>query len=293
MVVYPKKWPVFHQFIRHQLAVLIPSIYADNKGVKDKMDADDSEVCEFVVKSFTSDGDTIDAMRNNLMTQLFPENVAKVGGKLYVDCEENITALYGKFCGLSPVLCSMTCLIECCGNTLVANHFIRFDLHDFKVEQIQASIHALERNERCHKCDKHTEVKYIPQTFLTFDTEGDVVNVSLKDLQRNIEVDQQQYELVGLVESKANQKHFVPHILRGNQWITYDDLKTKTCEGKIADKVVLIMYRKACTMTKIESISSSTTTIRNSPNKTDEIDTTNTAPETPKQEKMVLRSKKK
>lgn len=224
------------------------------------------------------------------MTLLFPEKVQKVGEKLYVDCEENITALYEKFCGLSPILTSMRYLLECCGMFLVTKTFMRFNLKDFKVEDIQASIYPMEQNEQCIKCGKHTKVKYEPHMFIVFDTEGDIVNVSLKDVQRNIEVDQQEYELVGLVESKSNQKHFVPHILRGNEWITYDDLKTRTSEGKVADKVVLIMYRRA--MTKKESISSSTTTIRNSPNKTDEIDT---ASETPKQEKlsMVLRTRNK
>lgn len=118
-------------------------------------------------------------------------------------------------------------------------------------------------------------------------------NVSLKDVQQKIEVDQQEYELVGVIECKPNRKHFIAHILRGNEWITHDDLETKTSKGNVAEKVVLITYRRASTMTNEENCSPSSTRIHNTPNKIKEIDTTKPTSATPEQEKssMVLRKR--
>lgn len=273
---------------------LLAASYADNENVKDKMNDDDSEVCEFVAKSFTADANIIDAMRNNLMTKLFPEMVETIGSKLYVDCEENITTTYTKFCELSPQLSSVSYLSECCGR-VVLKPFVRFNLQNFNVEDVQSTIYPMECKEQCLMCGQRSNIKYTPQIFITFDTEGDLANVPLKDVQRNIEVDQQEYELVGVIESKTNQKHFIAHILRGNEWITYDDLEGKTCKGQNADKVVLIMYRKAFASTKVGSCSSSLPKIHNSPSKTKGIDTTKVAPETPTQENssMVLRCRNK
>lgn len=146
---------------------LLAASYADNEGVKVKMDDDDSEVCEFIVKSFTSDTNTVDAMRNHLLTQLFPENVQKIGKKLYVDCEENITVTYQKLCELSPALHSYTYILDCCGSeTFNLKPFTRFNLQNFKVEDVQSSIYPLECKENCFKCGKRSENKNTIHKFL-------------------------------------------------------------------------------------------------------------------------------
>lgn len=226
---------------------LIAACYAESPPFKKDIDENETDFAQLLKLVMTSkDEQRIDAMRNHLLTELYPERVKHIRNMLTIDVETVITDMYAKLCKNCCLLQSEVFVQGCECEIYNGNDFISFNLRGASVKNIQSSLVTKRANKRCEFCRKLVDVHRIPQEIIVFDTAGAaILNERLNDIQRNIMVGNLQYKLLGIVEHQHQRKHFVPHVLHSNNdWICYDDLKTRPSRSPATiETVVLIFYR--------------------------------------------------
>lgn len=231
---------------------LFASLYADSRIFKDEIDRDKSLFTEFI-RLFMSPGaakqkDQINAHRNQLLLELFPQTVIDIKGLKSIDCETTIRDMYERICRNCSFFYSIQIWPDCC-MACVEKEFVKFTLRNFDVKNVQKSIHAIKYKYRCNDCQKQTDVEQQPQMIVAFDTENADRDVSLNDIQRTIKIGNFTYFLLGAIEHRPSNKHFVAHALRSTsngafQWVEYDDLKyrAETHDDFVAARIVMILY---------------------------------------------------
>lgn len=233
---------------------LFAACYADCPQFKEMLDKDETHLAEFIRLFMSAEAkdqvEKVLAYRNRLLLDLFPETVIDIGKVKSIDCEERIAQVYSKICQICPLFYSVQVWAECCEN-YVEKEFIKFNLKNFDVRNIQQSIHLIKSRHRCDLCKKTSNVNQQPQFIIALDCENADHNIDLNDIQREIQIGRLPYILLGIVEHRTRNKHFVAHALRSIgssgslQWVEYDDLKCKPKKHEkfTAERVVAILYR--------------------------------------------------
>lgn len=235
--------------ILHLLAVC----YADNCEMKRMVDEDDSECGEFIRLIMSSDAakerDRIDAMRNSMLVNLFPENVIDLGKHKTIDCAGYITNIYKRFCSFFPLLYSTQTMSSCCPDSFTESEFIRFKLKNVDVNKLQESILLPKHKYKCETCGKMSTSVTQGQFFAAFDCESSLKHISLNEIQREIKIGPLKYKLLGVIEYKPTIKHFVAFALRSVgstcQWFELDDLDVRAIshDDFVVDSLVLILFQ--------------------------------------------------
>lgn len=225
---------------------LIVANYADSPKFKRFVDEDPSDFAKFLQLGMNLNKKNkveFDALRNHILTKMFPDEVKTVGKMLSVDCETVITNTYKKLCEQFPLLFSMQTHTNCCSDISVVE-FVRFRLNRIDVRNVHKTIIPMKLKQRCRCCKQLSNLTHIPQDIIAFDTEGAVENVSLADIQTNLVVESLRFELLGVVEHKSSNKHFIARVRRNNTWFTFDDLNPPAKISTLCvQRLVLILYR--------------------------------------------------
>lgn len=69
----------------------------------------------------------------------------------------------------------------------------------------------------------------------------------IDEITKTIRLDQEEYELFGIIEHQTSPQHFVPHIKRkSNKWLTYDDIVGRQFECSVENPIAIqmIFYKK-------------------------------------------------
>lgn len=226
---------------------LCAACYADSARFKDEINKSESSFAKFLKLTMTADEeDQIDTMRNFLLTQLYPERITDMQQMQLIDIETVITDMYERLCVDCPILDSEVTAQSCDCDVFTGSHFVRFKLSGADVKNLQKTLLKPKSKKRCEFCRFFlVDVTLIPQEIVAFDTSGAAIrNVALNDFQREIVVENFRYRLLGTVEHQAKRKHFVPHVLRGYEWIAYDDLNPRPSKSPhTIENSVLILYR--------------------------------------------------
>lgn len=119
---------------------------------------------------------------------------------------------------------------------------------DFK--NIQQSI-EVERTRVCETCSQKTMI--IEDQFhevVVIDCEsldGEDELTSINDIQQQVKLNEDEYELFATIEYDPRIKHFIPHIKRiTHRWETYDDLNSVKTDTDIYEEMYIFMlfYKK-------------------------------------------------
>lgn len=230
---------------------LFAACYADSAYFKGIIDQNETSFAEFIrllasPESTADYQDKIDTYRNRSILELFPETVISIEGLKSVDGECAIADAYTRICKICPVFNSLLLWPKCCDN-FIDMVFVKFKLHRFDNKNVQQSI-LPQQTQNCTRCQKRSKFTEQPQAIVAFDSENSAMDISLNDIQREIEIGGIPYVLLGVTENRPN--HFVAHALRAVgssdfQWVEYDDLlpKHKKHDNFIAKRVVMILYR--------------------------------------------------
>lgn len=228
--------------------------YADCLRFKDIIDKHDTYFAQLIrllaaPEATQAYQDKIQALRNRVLLELFPETVIDIGKTKSIDCECSITDVYSRICQMYPVFYSIHISPSCC-EIVEESEFIKFDLYDFDVKNIQRSIRPLQCRHRCSSCKTTSTVTQQPQQIIALDSENSDRHIDLNDIQREITIGSIPYALFSVIEQRPERKHFIAHALRsvgstGTQWVEYDDLEYKPIkhDNFTADRIVMILYR--------------------------------------------------
>lgn len=181
---------------------LVVSFYADSQQFKGAVDSDGSYYAKFLRMAMESDPKKrhiVDAMRNMILTQMFPEKVEDIGEMKFLDCETFITTTFERLCEQFPLLFSMLKQRECCED-FIELPYVRFRLNKLPVGDLQRTMYPLKAKERCDWCKRISEATQTPLFFLTFDTDGGVSDINLADIQTHVKAGSSNYTLLGIVE---------------------------------------------------------------------------------------------
>lgn len=127
--------------------------------------------------------------------------------------------------------------------------FVNYNIEDFDFKNVQASI-VEERTRVCGTCLK--------KTMAIVDKFHDIVKIdceslneqndqtSINDIQNEIILNGDGYELFASIEYDPEIKHFIPHIKRkSNNWETYDDLvRMKTNTNVNEERFIFMLFYK-------------------------------------------------
>lgn len=225
---------------------LIAVCHADSPQFKDVVDKSNTYFAEFLRLTMSGDtkqNDRIDAMRNKILTDLFPERVQHVKGMQTIDCETVIDDAFRRICNEFKELNSFNICLGCC-EYLSDSPFLQFRLKNLNVRNLQTAIIKPNQRKRCQYCKILSETYIMEHEILTFDICGNIRNEELENIQRHIEFEGKHYQLLGIVEHDSRRKHFLAHALRSNnEWKTYDDLDNRRKTPTTIEAIALILYR--------------------------------------------------
>lgn len=216
------------------LVSVFGATYIDIPIMRDKFESSSDKFANFIKSLLHQKFDKkMEIARFELLKEIFPDKKAikKVGKLTSFACDVSIGGLYTSLCTSNADVMSSrkrtqkctTCRFEDTTDAPFVNHTGKFDF-----KQIQKSIET-ERIRVCETCLQKTMV--VEDQFnelVVIDCESlDQINkqTTIDDIENEISLNEDEYELFAAIEYNPYLLHFIPHIKRiTKKWETYDDL---------------------------------------------------------------------
>lgn len=232
---------------------ILMCVYSDYRPFAELLNNSSDAYSDFIQNCSFSAGSTerkIYKMRNELLIQLLPEKIIAIGQRyIEMDCSLFINDLYprvAKICNPLHTQKVEHACTHCNTNWCKENSFMRFNLFEFDVKNIEKSIFPPDDHAICKQCQHPVNKNTLLGIIVAFDVEGRLENIMLDDIQKNIRIHGQQYVLAGCIERRSS--HFIAHCLRLNQCFEkFDDLSysSQTSEASGHINCCLLIFRQA------------------------------------------------
>lgn len=158
---------------------------------------------------------------------------------LMLNCMNTMNAIIKMIHGYAPQLHSATQHLECdsCKSPKMATHhlskqfmFIPVNLNTCTIDNIQDSLRPPKQlsNLQCPDCGCILDLVRTLHKVVIVDVEAlkhNPESINLSQIQSRFAYDGKIYELKAVIEYRHKIKHFVAHIIHGEIWETYDDLR--------------------------------------------------------------------
>lgn len=235
------------------------ALHIDYSIMRDKIDKSTSKFAGIVKSLFQNKkiDSKIEYARYQFLREISTEKNAIKELKNFVsfDCKTGISGLFSSMCkDNSDVLSSRERIEKCssCGNEKrTESPFANFLYDDFDFEAVQLSI-VPERIRVCDACLKKTSV--IEDEFhdvVVIDCEPLLEcqrkRTTISSIQKQIHLNENEYELLATVQFEPEPDHFIAHIKRkNNEWETYNDLDQTRAHTNTNEEmfIFLLFYKK-------------------------------------------------
>lgn len=177
------------------------------------------------------------------------------GNLIHIDAQTAISYMFTRLCNNgNGFIASKTEMATCesCGHQSEVNcSYINAD--NFDIRNLQENIEQI-TDRQCRNCLKiissiHIEYNAIVaiETEQVHCGENGSNRYTIDEITKTIRMNQEGYELIGIIEHQTNQQHFVAHVKRhSNKWFTYDDIIGKEFECSVENPIAvhMIFYKK-------------------------------------------------
>lgn len=239
------------------IASIYGAMYIDDSIIRSVIDNSSSKFAAFIKLLFQQKKiPTIEYARYEFMKEIFPDQnaVKELSDLTSFNCATGISDLFSSMCmNNADVLSSRKRMAKCskCGDQQLSElPFVNYDIANFDFKNVQQSIVA-EKDRVCNAClkkpvaieDEFNEMVVIDCELLSKSNEL----TSIKDIQNQINLKGDEYELFATIEYDPQLKHFIPHIKRkSNDWETHDDLSHMKSDTDINEEMFIFMlfYKK-------------------------------------------------
>lgn len=232
------------------------ALYIDNPTMRNKIDLSSSKFAIFIRplihKKFEP---KMEFARYQFLKDVFPDKKAikERGDLILFDCDVAIAGLFESIYGTSTDIMSSrrrTQKCSTCGYKDATEHPFVNHTGQFDFKNVQKSL-VPERTRVCDTCTRKTMTiedqfhEIIVIDCESFDGKNEFTTIN--DIQKQIKLNEVDYELVAAIEYDASIKHFIPHIKRiTNDWETYDDCTTMKADTDVNEEMFIFMlfYKK-------------------------------------------------
>lgn len=224
--------------------------------MRDKFDNSDTKFTAFIKSVLHQKFDKkMEIARYEFLEEIFPDKKAikQLGNLISFNCDVSIGGLFTSIFAINSDIMSSRQRTQNCSNcgykdtteSPFVNHTAKIDF-----KNIQQSI-EVERTRVCETCSQKTMI--IEDQFhevVVIDCEsldGEDELTSINDIQQQVKLNEDEYELFATIEYDPRIKHFIPHIKRiTHRWETYDDLNSVKTDTDIYEEMYIFMlfYKK-------------------------------------------------
>lgn len=172
-------------------------------------------------------------LRNTILVKLIDIREQQKGRTVVVDCGISIHELFSNICLHNKQFASLVSKNECvnCKLKWTATHpYVPLNVEMVNLRELNAEIKDSTVTEKCKRCDhiiagtiEHNSVLVIKPSHLSYR-----YTIKVDEITSSIVVNNQTYELCGVIEYDFQEKHYICHARRKDAlWQTYDNLKEK------------------------------------------------------------------
>lgn len=240
----------------NSLTSTFAAAYIDFPAVRKNIDDSASKFAAYVKLLFQKAIDSnVEFARYEFLREIFPDRKAikELKNLVSFDCDVSIIGLFNCMCASNADIISSRQRMEKCSTCEYSNisqsPFVNFNYDNFDFENVQQSIVA-ERTRVCNTCmQKTVTIEDQFHEIVAFDCESSQRNevTTINDVQSQINLNDDEYDLFAAIQYDSDMKHFIPHIKRNsNDWETYDDLHRikSVCDTNEKMLIFMLFYKR-------------------------------------------------
>lgn len=240
----------------NSLTSTFAAAYIDFPTVRKNIDDSACKFAAYVKLLFQKAIDSnVEFARYEFLREIFPDRKAikEVKNLVSFDCDVSISGLFNSMCRSNADIVSSRQRMEKCStceySDISQSPFVNMNYDDFDFKNVQQSVVA-ERTRVCNTCKKKTvTIEDQFHDIVAFDCDSSQRNeaTTINEVQSQINLNDDEYDLFAAIQYDPDMKHFIPHIKRiCNGWETYDDLHRlkSACDTNEEMLIFMLFYKK-------------------------------------------------
>lgn len=225
--------------------------YIDCPNMRNKIENSTCKFAAFLKLLFQKGIDSkVEFVRYEFLREIFPDRKAikELKNLVSFNCDVSISGLFTSMCASNADIMSSRQRTEKCSKCghqdVSASSFVNFNYDGFDFKNVQQFVVA-ERTRVCNTClEKTMTIEDQFHGIIAIDCESSQQNelTTINDIQNQINLNEDQYDLFAAIQYDPDMKHVIPHIKRiSNYWETYDDLNRKKSVTNINEGMLVFM----------------------------------------------------